>query len=265
MIDPDAAADALFVMDGHHYLPTHFTEGPWDPEAQFGGAPAALLATLVEDTPTLVPMQIARFTVDLLRPVPLTPLHASLRVTREGKRIQVVDASLWSGESEVARCSALRVRLVDLGGVDIPTGEDPVGLPESPRPDSLEMYPGRTPPGSRWAVEYLHQDRGGYFLDPLWVRLRVAVVAGRAASAMAQLAYIADLASGIGMGHGQGLRSINADLSLNVLRYPVGEWISLTGTSLISREGIGHSFATASDTGGVVANLALTRLIDRAD
>jgi hypothetical protein len=265
MIDPEAAADALFVPNGDHYLPTHFTEGPWDPEAQFGGAPAALMTTLVEDTPTLVPMRIARLTVDLLRPVPLTPLRASAQVVREGKRVQVVDATLWSEDVVVARASALRERLVDLGPVEIPTGENPVELPEAPQPDALEMYPGRNPPGSRWAVEYLHEDRGGHFREPMWVRLRVAVVAGRPASPMTQLAYIADLASGIGTGHGQGMRSINADLSINVLRYPVGGWISLTGTSLINRDGIGHSFATASDTGGVVANLALARLIDRDD
>src|ERR1700727_1462965 len=100
----------LYRRDGATFVPSISTEGPWDPGAQFGGSPAALLATLVEQTPTLVPMLIARFTLDLLRPVPLAPLHADVRIVRQGKRIQVVAASLLADGVEVARASALRMR-----------------------------------------------------------------------------------------------------------------------------------------------------------
>ena len=40
--------DALFWKEGSDYHPTLYTQGPWDPEAQIGGTPAALFATLVE-------------------------------------------------------------------------------------------------------------------------------------------------------------------------------------------------------------------------
>ncbi|HUZ09828.1 MAG TPA: thioesterase family protein [Acidimicrobiales bacterium] len=262
MTDPAGEGVALFVPEGDHFLPTQFTEGPWDPDAQFGGAPSSLFATLVEAVPTLVPMQVARFTVDLLRPVPLSPLHPTVRVVREGKRIQVVQASLWAGTLEVARCAALRVRTVDLGDLDLPTGEAPNPLPDSPRGTWSEIFPGRKPPGSRLAVEYLFEDTGGYFSDPTWVRLRVRVIAGRPTSPMARLAYLADLASGIGDPRDAPIRSINADLSLNVTRYPTGEWISITGTGRISRAGIGQTNATLSDTSGPVATVSLARLVD---
>ena len=262
MTDPGGPGDALFVPDGDLFVPTHFTEGPWDPGAQFGGSPSSLFATLVEAVPTLVPMQVARFTVDLLRPVPLTPLRPTVRIVREGKRIQVVEASLWSGELEVARCSTLRFRMVDLGDLDLPTGEASNPLPEHPNEPKTEIFPGRRPPGSRFAVEYLFEETGGFFTNPIWVRLRVPVVAGQPASPMARIAYLADLASGIGGPTDPPIRSINADLSINVTRYPVGEWIHITGTTRMSRAGVGQTAATLSDTSGMVATVALARLID---
>ena len=39
--------EAIFVREGDRFLPTDLARGPWSPEAQHGGAPAALLAYLV--------------------------------------------------------------------------------------------------------------------------------------------------------------------------------------------------------------------------
>ena len=38
---------------------TMLTQGPWDPNSQYGGTPAALLTWAVEGVPTLVPMRTA--------------------------------------------------------------------------------------------------------------------------------------------------------------------------------------------------------------
>jgi hypothetical protein len=89
------------VRDGSSFVPTLLTQGPWNPDHQFGGAPAALVAQFLETVPTLVPLQVARLTVDLLRPVPIRPLQLEAAVRREGKRIQVVDVSLLADGVEV--------------------------------------------------------------------------------------------------------------------------------------------------------------------
>ncbi|MGA7271212.1 MAG: acyl-CoA thioesterase domain-containing protein, partial [Acidimicrobiia bacterium] len=65
----------------------------WYEQGQHGGVVAALLARSVEAVPTLAPMEVARLTVELFRVVPLTTLRTEARVVREGKRIQVVEAS----------------------------------------------------------------------------------------------------------------------------------------------------------------------------
>ncbi len=255
---------ALFHKDGDAYVPTDLTEGPWDPNAQFGGSPAALLATLVEQVPTLTPMQVARFTVDLLRPVPLDPLVADVRVVREGKRIQVVSASLLAADIEVARSTALRIRLLDLGHQELPTGAADNPLPAAPRATDDEPFPVGRQPGSRRAVEYWLEEKGGYYWDPAWVRLQTDIIAGQPASPLARLAYTADLASGIGVRRDLPVRGINADVAINVVRYPRGEWLCLDGRGWISQHGIGQVQATLSDTGGLTATVSMARLVDPA-
>src|SRR5206468_551060 len=37
-------SEALFVLEGERFLPTELCRGPWSPDAQHGGPPAALLA-----------------------------------------------------------------------------------------------------------------------------------------------------------------------------------------------------------------------------
>ena len=105
--------DALFVRRGDEFVATELTQGPWNPEHQHGGPVCALLATVVESVPSLVPMRCGRLTVDLIRTVPVAALRARTRVVREGKRVQLVEAALEHDGVEVARASALRVRVGD--------------------------------------------------------------------------------------------------------------------------------------------------------
>jgi Thioesterase-like superfamily len=252
---------ALYEPDGDRFVPTIYCQGPWDPNAQFGGSPNALLATLVDRAPSLVPMQIARLTTDLLRPVPMQPLTADVQVVREGKRIQVVAASLLADGTEVVRSSALRLRRTDLGVDDLPDGRAANPLPTEPQPTDDEPY-ADDPHGSRRAMEYLFEETGGYYHDPNWFRLRVDVLAGERPIPVARLAYAADTASGAGQRRRVPVRWINADVALNVVREPDGEWLSLDGRGWIASTGMGQVQATLSDTAGVAATVSMVRLVD---
>jgi Thioesterase-like superfamily len=258
-IEKDAS---LFVPDGERYLPTHYCQGPWDPGAQFGGAPAALIATLVDTTPSLVPMQIARLTTDLVRPVPLTPLTADVRVVREGKKIQVVTASLFAEHVEVTRATAVRLRRAMVDAEDLPDGRFANPLPTRPQPVDADVFASPEPPGSRLAMEYLFEASGGYYKDPNWMRLRLDVIAGERPRPVATLAFVADTASGMGQVPGSGLNWINPDVAINVVREPVGEWLSIDGRGWIGRTGTGQVQATICDTEGVVCTVSVVRLVD---
>jgi len=251
---------ALYVPDGGRFVPTRYAQGPWDANAQFGGAPNALVATLVERTPTLVPMQLARLTTDLMRPVPLEPLTPEVTVVREGKKIQVVAVSLRAGGVEVVRSTALRLRRADLGLGGLPDGREPNPLP-GPRPVDEDPFPPE-PHGGRLATDYLHEASGGHYFDPTWVRLRVDVIAGERPVPVARMAHAADLASGGPHRLTVPVTWINADLTINVVREPTGEWLQIDGAGWVSGNGMGQAQAVMSDTDGVVASITAVRLVD---
>ncbi len=260
---PDPRPTSLFLRQGDGFVPTLLTQGPWSPEHQFGGAAASLLATVVEEVPTLVPQQVARLTVDLLRPVPIRPLTVESRIVREGKRIQVVEAALLADGVEVARCSALRMRLADLGGLDVPAGPPWPGPPPIGEFPFRGPYRDRTPPGVAAAAQFAFDDSvGDFFEAPTWIRMRVPVLDGEPTSPLARMAFLADFASGVGHPHNLAVTGINADISLNIVRYPVAEWLCFIGTGWTSPQGIGHSQANIADDLGVAASVTLARLVD---
>jgi len=102
--------EPLYDVDGDRYLPTAHTRGPWDSGAQHGGPVAALLARAIESLPSDAPMRVARLTVELLRPVPLTPSTVSAQIERGGRRVQLVSASLAGPGGELCRATAWRIR-----------------------------------------------------------------------------------------------------------------------------------------------------------
>src|SRR5690606_9066695 len=110
--DPGAPmSDALFLPrpDGT-LLATDLTRGPWDPGAQHGGAPAALIGRAIERTGPGEGMRVARVTMELLRPVPIGPLRLETEVVRPGRRVQLVAARLWAGDTLTVQALALRIR-----------------------------------------------------------------------------------------------------------------------------------------------------------
>src|SRR3989442_11866687 len=170
-------ADALFERDGARFVPTELCRGPWSPDAQHGGPPAALMARAVERFEGGEEMQVARLTVELLRPVPLVPLTVAARWARPGRKVQIVEASLRAGDSEVARALGLRLRRVPLA---LPPG---AGRGPSPPPGPGRGTETLPPWGDGILRPAFHTDAAehrfvaGGFDRPRpatdWIRLRV--------------------------------------------------------------------------------------------
>ncbi|WP_311445755.1 thioesterase family protein, partial [Frankia nepalensis] len=116
---PEPGAESLYVELGDgRWLATRHTAGPWDPGAQHGGPPSALLARAVERTAPRHEMTVARFTTELLGPVPVGELGLRSQVTRPGRSVELVEAVLSAGGRDVARGSAWRVRRAE--GATVP-------------------------------------------------------------------------------------------------------------------------------------------------
>src|SRR5487761_812478 len=120
-----AMSEALFTPNRRAYVPSDHARGPWDRAAMHGGPPAALMAGVMEALPTDAPMAVVRTTVEIFRPVPLRPVEVSARIEREGRRVQLLTASLTDGNTELCRATAWRMRIADLELGGQPTLEVP--------------------------------------------------------------------------------------------------------------------------------------------
>ena len=87
----------------------------WDPNAQHGGAPAALLMRAFERLPAADGLSLARVTYEFLRPVPVGRLEVRAEVVRPGRRVQLLEARSSSDGVEVVRARALQVQAADAG------------------------------------------------------------------------------------------------------------------------------------------------------
>jgi acyl-coenzyme A thioesterase PaaI-like protein len=85
---------SVFLAQNGRIVATELARGPWDPGAQHGGAPAALLMRAFEGLPAADGLMISRVTYEFLRPVPLGELEIRAEVTRPGRRVQLLEGSI---------------------------------------------------------------------------------------------------------------------------------------------------------------------------
>jgi hypothetical protein len=263
------AAGSLFERDGDRIVPTALTAGPWDRAAQHGGAPAALLAHVLGELPSPVPMRIARLTVELLRPVPVAPLAIETSVVREGKRVQLASASLSAGGLEVARAVALRMRTRALA---VPPPRTTIARPPGPAEGATSQ-----PPWSA-AADYVSYHRDavehrfvvGSFAEPGpatdWIRLRVPLFPGVEPSPTARVAAVADFGNGIAweLSRADGWSFINPDLTIHLARLPVGPWICLEAVTHAGPDGMGVAESRLFDEHGPIGRSLQSLLLDRS-
>jgi hypothetical protein len=200
-------------------------------------------------------MRIGRFTLEILRPIPLTPLRIRTRTVRPGKRVRFATAALLDGRDEVALAAAwsLRVDPADDGGV-VP--ETALGPPDFAGPADSPELPVYAPP---WQPSYFDAiewrfARGSVF-EPgpaaCWMRMRVPLVAGEEPSPLARVLVAADSGNGISAAFPfERFLFINLDLTVHLARHPRGEWVCLDAATRIDTAGIGFAQSTLWDEHG---------------
>jgi len=262
-------SDALFEIDGERFVPSERTRGPWDPRAQHGGPPAALLARSIQRYEDGERMFTARITVELVRPVPLSPLSLRVRWERPGKRVQLVGASIEAGGVEVVRATGLRIRRTQLSLPDSSTFAltPPPHHARTPARRGAGPMAGEGIGFATHAVEHRMVeggfDRRGPAID--WIRLLHPLVAGEPTSPLCRVVAAADFGNGISavLTRADGFSFINPDLSVYLHREPVGEWICLDARTEVSPLGVGVAESALWDEQGPIGRSVQALLIDR--
>jgi Acyl-CoA thioesterase C-terminal domain/Acyl-CoA thioesterase N-terminal domain len=261
--------DAIYLPEhddggkGQVFVATELARGPWDPDAQHGGAPAALLARAVERHDVHHPMRVARLTIELLRPVPLGRVEIAVRTLRPGRKVQLVEACLSAGGTEVARATGLRIREA---AVPLP-GEGPDGSRLADPSRALAWTFERVGPlnfGAAMELAPLAGGPGRIGPATVWFRLRVPVVAGEETSPLMRVAAAADFGNGISavVDWDRGWMFINPDLTIHLSRYPVGEWVALDAVTHASDDGVGFAEAALHDERGRIGRSVQSLLFD---
>lgn len=246
---------------GYESLPT--TGSPWGRGSQHGGPPAALLTRAIEGLPDAAGRVAGRLTIELLGPVPVGPLDVTATVVRPGRSVALAEATLvdLTAGRPVATASAWLLP-------DVKTDVRPVGPAPHHRPASGELH--EQPAG--WHRGYLDTVEwrwiAGAVGEPgpalVWMRPEVTLLPDEEWTPLTRLMACADSASGASSElDPASWRFLNTELTVHVLRPPVGEWLCLDARTELSSGSVGLATSAVYDQLGLVARTAQTLLIGR--
>ena len=272
--------EAFFVPQGDAYAPTELTRGPWDPDSQHAGPPAALIGREIERLGGEGQRHVGRITFEILRAVPIAPLRVEARVVRPGRSVELVEASLSDSEGEVIRARAWRLRsaagrasrrpverrwarpdrhlTVDASARLRPTGS---GGSAGRAPFRRRARTSATTP--RWSTG---SSRGTSAIPGpalVWMRMRQPLVAGEEPSPLQRVLVAADSGNGVSatLDWGRYL-FINVDLTVHLHRPLEGEWVCLDSITIPEPGGAGLADTALYDGRGPIGRAAQTLLID---
>lgn len=246
--------EMFFEPLGHgRYLATEATLGPWGGGAQHGGPPSALLGREMERHEPHDELEIVRFTVEILRPVPQAECRLAVRTVRGGRNVELLEAVLSGADDvELMRATAWRMR-PQSGGF---TAGD-AGAPMAP-PETGEHHPFfdvGLEVGYHTAMEWRFV--AGAFLEPgparVWLRMRVPLVPGEEPSPLQRVLCAADSGNGVSAtADARRLLFINTDLSVHLRRQARGEWVGMDARTVIEPDGVGLAETVLHDVAGPI-------------
>jgi len=254
-------ADCVYepLGDGR-FMPTELARGPWSPDHQHGGAPTGLLTRAVELVATEQPMRIARITCEFLGALPLAEMTVSARVVRPGRRVQWVEAEIEVDGRVAMRAVALTMRVQDGGSPEVHIEPPPSPGPDDGLPDAFsELDVGPMFAGGAVDIRLAGEKRSWVAQGPgrAWFRLKVPLVAGEQPSQQQRAVSAADFGNGIGasLDWGEWL-FVNSDLTVNLLREPRGDWVSLDSTMRVAGDGTAQTETRLADAEGGIGTAA---------
>ena len=263
---PRLTITALYTPNGQDtWRPNEVTRGPWDPLAQHGGAPAALLGGLLDEAEPRGDMRVVRVSFELLRPVPLTDLRAEVEVVRPGRRVQLVEGRLYADDRFVMKATALRVRRAPGASPEVGSpGDEPPPGPEHGEPRHLDRLDIGMPSFAVHGVEIRFVE-GSFGPGPAvaWIRLRGPVREGHEPTPLERALAAADFGNGVSAELDWNEHVfINPDLTVHIEREPEGEWVALDARTRVATDGTGLAESVLFDRRGRIGRAVQALLVE---
>jgi hypothetical protein len=266
--------DSFYELDGDVYVATELTRGPWDPEAQHAGPPAALIGREVERLgggriggEGGPPAQVGRITYEVLRSVPIAPLRVEARIVRPGRRVEMFEANLSDEAGDpLMRAQGWRLR-TDSVTFELPEVSD--RLPPPPAAgEPGEFFHTGYDVGYHSAMEYRFVRGAWMETGPatVWMRMAVPLVPEEQPSPLQRVLAAADSGNGVSAAlDWRRYLFINVDLSVHLHRLPAGEWVCLDADTFPEVSGVGMADAQLLDERGQIGRAVQTLLVAARD
>ncbi len=266
--DPTAAptrplpSAAYAVVSPRTVRASELTRGPWDPQHQHAGPPIAMVCRAIESIARDHGLtHIGRLTANLLRPLPIAEFEIEVITDYSGRNAAHYSARLWGAGKELARFTALAQRE---SALTLPDDLDGYPLPKAPKTAADSTI--QRMPFSRRLTGYadLVETRiasGTFFQGPCaaWFRLQRPLVDDEAPSGYQRVAVAADSGNGISsVLDWARFIFVNSDLTINLLRRPLGEWICVDARTLLAPNGCGLAESQLFDEVGLIGRATQT-------
>lgn len=245
---------SIFEVSGDAVESTVLSRGPWNPGAQHGGAPGALLATIADRAMAHEPgWSMSRLTLEFVRPVPVAPLRAIIE-PQPGGAVRRVRVELQHEGVTVVHGTAVYMRERELDLHATPAS------PVLPPPDACHtplQIPGMAPQTSFHYTAMETRVATGTVSEPgpaaVWFRFAVPVVADWPISPASRAIAAADFGNGISWAVPLSRFAFaNADLTVYLHRQPQGEWVAAESETFVQPNGIGLARTTLHDERGPI-------------
>jgi hypothetical protein len=215
---------------------------------------------------------VARLTVELERPVPMEPVRFHAEVTRPGRKVSIVEATITRADSGavLARARALRIRNADvplpmhvaelaplLANEPSPPGPEEGRVGEVGPADAIAFHNGGT--------EHRFVEETGATLGPVvdWIRLCVPLFPDVALTPLQRVAAAVDFANGIShVLPWESYLFVNPDLTLHLFRPLRGEWVGMASATHHGVAGVGMSDTAVFDVDGRIGRSNQSLLLD---
>jgi hypothetical protein len=200
--------------------------------------------------------------MDLLGPVPVAELTVMASVLRPGRSVSLRQAELAGPDGRVvARAQAWTFPR----SADGP-GDAGVPLGHGPSDGHLEEPPASWARGYLDAMEWQWVEGAVTRPGPavVWMRPRLPLVPGEEMSPLQRLLCCVDSASGASAALDPDQWAfLNTELTVHVLRPPVGEWVCLQAATTLGPGSVGLAASDVHDEQGMVARSAQALLVVR--
>jgi hypothetical protein len=245
-------SDAFFEpLGGDRYRATAHTTGPWDPAAQHGGPPTALLGGAMQ---ALVPQPLSRLTFEILRPVPVADLTVTTSVERSGRAVTLLTGTLADADGPCILARAWGIRSEPGAAPAVPTDAPTMAPRTVARP--VPFFEIEAAVGWHTAMELLFVEGTGFAVPgpgSVWARPRLPLVAGRDLTPLERVLLTADAGNGISAAaDARRWLFVNVELTVHLHRHPQGEWVGMAASSVYEPDGVGLAASVLHDQTGPI-------------